>query len=107
MKEIRQLLTMQIQRSVKSRARWFAAFKSRYFQRVLDLGECVFTAISHSLSEAKIPSDINFICQIFFSTKCFSKFRVSQVLTKTSPMGYSKCICIVTRFSLHWIALQM
>jgi hypothetical protein len=50
------------------------------------------TAISHNLSEAKILSDINFICQIFFKAKCFSKFNVSQVLTKYSPMGYSQCI---------------
>ena len=47
------------------------------------------TAISHRFLEAKILSDIKFICQIFFKAKCFSKFNVSQVLTKTSPMGYS------------------
>jgi hypothetical protein len=32
--------------------------QARYFQRTLDLGESVFTAISHSFFEAKISGDI-------------------------------------------------
>jgi hypothetical protein len=49
-------------------------------------------AISLRFSEAKSLSDIKFICQIFFRAKCFSKFNVSQVLTKASPMDYSQYI---------------
>ena len=50
------------------------------------------SAISHSLSEAKILSDINFICQEFSRAKCFLKLNVSQILTKASPMDYSQLI---------------
>ena len=56
----------------------------------IPFGDNVLPAIYPRHSEAKIPCDIQFICQIFFRAKCFSKFNVSQVLTKASPIGYSQ-----------------
>ena len=61
----------------------------------IDLGESDIPAISLRFSEAKITSDIKFICQIFFRAKCFSKFNVSQVLTKASPMDYPRRSAII------------
>jgi len=55
------------------------------------------TAISHRRFKAKNPFDIDWICQIFFNAKCIPIIRVSQVLTKTSLMGYSQHILIAER----------
>ena len=48
-------------------------------------------------SKTNISCDIDYICQQYFRTKCFSKFRFFEVLTKSTLMDYSQSI---TGFSM-------
>ena len=50
----------------------------------------IISAISLRRVTAINNCNINNICQISLSAKCFPKFRLFEVLTKTSPIGYSQ-----------------